>query len=153
MIFLVIIRNKVKSSLCLINCGLRHEDGWGSGGIALRYLTSALDGGEWSASCPGRFTLGKFPRYPLDRRLGGPKSRPGRFGDEKDLLPLPESNPGRPARSPSLYRASSPGSHFFVIIIRNKNTKNNCHNLHSLLLLLHILIARGPLHLALAVIP
>jgi hypothetical protein len=24
------------------------------------YLTSALDGGEWSASLPGRFTAGKI---------------------------------------------------------------------------------------------
>jgi hypothetical protein len=29
---------------------------WGSGGIAPRTLTSALDGGEWSAPRPGRFT-------------------------------------------------------------------------------------------------
>jgi hypothetical protein len=29
---------------------------WGSGGIAPRILTSALDGGEWLASRPGRFT-------------------------------------------------------------------------------------------------
>jgi len=30
---------------------------WGSGGIApIHSLTSALDGGEWSASCPGHFT-------------------------------------------------------------------------------------------------
>jgi hypothetical protein len=33
-----------------------HEAVWGSGGIALPILTSALDGGEWSASRPGRFT-------------------------------------------------------------------------------------------------
>jgi hypothetical protein len=25
------------------------------------FLTSALDGGMWSASCPGRSTLGKGP--------------------------------------------------------------------------------------------
>jgi len=30
---------------------------WESGGIAPRILNSALDGGEWSASRPGRFTL------------------------------------------------------------------------------------------------
>jgi hypothetical protein len=46
------------------------------------FLTSALDGGEWSASLPGRFTPGKEPRYPLDRRLGGPQSRSGRRGEE-----------------------------------------------------------------------
>jgi hypothetical protein len=31
---------------------------WGSGGIAPPFLTSALDEGEWSAVCPGRFTAG-----------------------------------------------------------------------------------------------
>jgi hypothetical protein len=37
------------------------------------YLTSALDGGEWSASRPGRaLPPGKEPRFPLNRRLGGP---------------------------------------------------------------------------------
>jgi hypothetical protein len=29
---------------------------WGSGGIALPLLTSALDGGEWTASRPSRYT-------------------------------------------------------------------------------------------------
>jgi hypothetical protein len=30
---------------------------WGNGGIApLIFFTSAIDGGEWSASRPGRFT-------------------------------------------------------------------------------------------------
>jgi hypothetical protein len=32
----------------------------GSGGIAPPFLTSALDGGEWSASRPGRFTSGEI---------------------------------------------------------------------------------------------
>jgi hypothetical protein len=32
---------------------LYHEDMWGSGGIASPFLTSALDGGEWSASDGG----------------------------------------------------------------------------------------------------
>jgi hypothetical protein len=45
-------------------------------------LTSALDGSEWSASSPGRFTPTEPPRYPLDRRLGGPQSRSGRGGEE-----------------------------------------------------------------------
>jgi hypothetical protein len=38
------------------------------------FLTSALDGGEWSASHPGRFTPREIPWYPLDRRLGGLRS-------------------------------------------------------------------------------
>jgi hypothetical protein len=33
----------------------------GSGGTAPSFLTSELDGGEWSASRPGRFTPGKEP--------------------------------------------------------------------------------------------
>jgi hypothetical protein len=47
-------------------------------------LTSALVGGEWSTSRPGRITPGrKIPRYPLDKRLGGPQNRTGRRGEEK----------------------------------------------------------------------
>jgi hypothetical protein len=51
----------------------RHEDMSGRGGID-----------EWSASRP----LGNRPRYPLDRRLGGPQSRSGRCEVEKYLLPV-----------------------------------------------------------------
>jgi hypothetical protein len=35
------------------------------------FLTSALDGGEWLTSRSGRFTPGKEPRYPVNRRLAG----------------------------------------------------------------------------------
>jgi hypothetical protein len=45
------------------------------------FLTSVLDGGEWSASGPGRaLPPGKDPRYSLDRRLGGPQSLSGHRG-------------------------------------------------------------------------
>jgi hypothetical protein len=47
---------KIKLSLCLFNYALCHEDVWRSRGIAAPFLTSALVGGEWSASRPGRFT-------------------------------------------------------------------------------------------------
>jgi len=48
-------------------------------------LTSALDRGEWSASHPSYFTPGeRAPWYPLDRKLGGPQSRSGRGGEEKN---------------------------------------------------------------------
>jgi hypothetical protein len=54
---------------------------WVSGGIAPRILTSALDGGELSASYPGRFiSRERASWYPLDRRLGGPQNRSGRSG-------------------------------------------------------------------------
>jgi hypothetical protein len=45
---------------------------------------------------PGRFTPGKDPWYPVDRRLGGPQSRSRRGGEKKYILPPA----GRPARSP-----------------------------------------------------
>jgi hypothetical protein len=30
---------------------------WGSGCVAISFLTSALDGGKWSVSCPGSLTV------------------------------------------------------------------------------------------------
>jgi hypothetical protein len=51
----------VKLSLCLTNSALRHEDVCGSGCIDPLFLTSALVGGQWSASHSGRFTPGKSP--------------------------------------------------------------------------------------------
>jgi hypothetical protein len=46
------------------------------------------------------------PRYPLDRRLGGPHSRYGSYGEEKKSCPYRETNSCLPARSSSLYRLS-----------------------------------------------
>jgi hypothetical protein len=54
-------------------------------------LTSATDGGEWSASRPCRLHPRKEPRYPLDRRLGGPQSRYECGGGEKKI-PAPAGN-------------------------------------------------------------
>jgi hypothetical protein len=53
------------------------------------FLTSGLDGGEWSASRPGRFTPGE--RAPLTHWMGGwvgPRGS-GRGGEEKNSRPLP----------------------------------------------------------------
>jgi hypothetical protein len=51
-------------------------------------LTSAVDRGKGSDSRPGCFTpKGKSPCYPLNRRLGGPLSRSGRGGEEKNSQP------------------------------------------------------------------
>jgi hypothetical protein len=81
---------------------------WGSGGIAPLFMTSALDGGEWSVSRPCRFyRRGKSPRYPLDTMLGGPQSQSGRCGEEQNLA-LPGIEPG--PSSPSLYRLLTPSS-------------------------------------------
>jgi hypothetical protein len=53
----------------VLNQAPRHKDVWGSGGIAPPLLTSALDGGEWSASRPGRFIPGERP--PGTHQVGG----------------------------------------------------------------------------------
>jgi len=41
-------------------------------------MTVALEGGEWSAACPGRNLLPGKTRYLFYRRLGGPQGRSGR---------------------------------------------------------------------------
>jgi hypothetical protein len=45
----------------------------------------------------------------------GPQNQSGRCEEEKNFLPVQESKPGRPARSPSLYRLSY--SCIIIIII------------------------------------
>jgi hypothetical protein len=82
----------------------------GSGGIAPPFLTSALDGWEWSASRTGRFTPGETasgthwieswvdPRAGLDAV------------EKRIILPYQESISGFPAGNLSLYRLSYPGS-------------------------------------------
>jgi hypothetical protein len=81
---------KIKLSLCF-NWTPRHKDilvEWRYS--ATHSLTSALDGGEWLTSRPGRFTPQEnSPWYPLDRRLGGPQSRSGGGGEEKNSQPPP----------------------------------------------------------------
>jgi hypothetical protein len=67
--------------------------------------TSAPEGGEWSASRLGRFNpRERAPWYPLDRRLGGPQSRSGRGGEEKNSQPRRESNPRTPIVQPVAQR-------------------------------------------------
>jgi hypothetical protein len=87
------IGGKKKLSLCWTNYALRHEDILGGGGkcIDLRFLDFCTSW-RWVV----RFMLrpfqppleGKSPRNPLDRRLDGPQSRPGRCREVK-ILALP----------------------------------------------------------------
>jgi hypothetical protein len=42
---------------------------------------------------PPLYPQGKKPWHPLDRRLGGPQSRSGRGGEEKNSQPLPGLEP------------------------------------------------------------
>jgi hypothetical protein len=76
------------------------------------FLTSALDRGEWSASCPGRALL------PGERTTGihwtggwvGPRAGLDAGARRKTLCLCRVSNPGRPVRRQSLYCLSYPGS-------------------------------------------
>jgi hypothetical protein len=74
----------------------------------------ALDGGVASYMHRQLYPLGISPRYPFDRKLGGPQSQSGCCGVEKNLLPLRGIETCRPARSPSLYRLRYPGSYNFI---------------------------------------
>jgi hypothetical protein len=49
-------------------------------------MTTALEGGEWSAARPDRFVRAGKTRYPLYRRLGGPQ---GRSGQVRKVSPPP----------------------------------------------------------------
>ena len=76
----------------------------GSRGIALLFLYHGTRRGEESASHPGRSLPPRKTRYPLYRRLGGPR---GRSGQVRNILPPTGiRSPDRPARSQSLYRLS-----------------------------------------------
>jgi hypothetical protein len=77
---------------------------WGVEVSFTHSLTVALDGGEWSAFVPAALTPGKKNWYPFDRRLGGPQSRSGRGGEEKNSQPLQVLKPpDHPACSLALY--------------------------------------------------
>jgi hypothetical protein len=74
------------------------------GGVDIKihvFFNLAVVGGEWSASRSGRFG------YPLYRRMGGPKNRSERRGEEENLallgLELQLQPLGGPARGHSLY--------------------------------------------------
>ena len=71
-------------------------------------LSSALGGGGWSASRPGRFTRGQTPGTQCTRGWMG--RRVGMDGWWKSC-PTGLRSSDRPARSESLYRLSYPGSH------------------------------------------
>ena len=65
------------------------------------FFTTALEGGEGSASRHGRNLRPGKTRYPFYKRLGGPQ---GRCGRAVNLVPTGIRSPDRAARSQSLYR-------------------------------------------------
>jgi hypothetical protein len=75
------------------------------------FLTSALDGSQWSASRPGRaLPPGKEPPVPIVQEAGwAPEPVWTQRLEEKSCL-CRRSNQGRPVRSQSLYSLSYPGS-------------------------------------------
>jgi len=77
----------------------------GSRGIALLFLTAALEEGEGSASRLGHYLPPGKTRYPFYRRMGGTQGRSGRA---ENLVPTGIRSPDRPARSKLLYRLSYP---------------------------------------------
>jgi hypothetical protein len=65
----------------------------------------ALDGAvevSGQLHAPAALSPGKSPRYPFYRRLGGPQSRSGRYGEVKIFYPTGTRTPAPP------HRASSP---------------------------------------------
>src|SRR5215475_4268446 len=70
-------------------------------------MTTALEGGDGSASRPGRSLPPRRTRYPLYRRLGGPH---GPSGQVRKISPPPGFDPRtvQPVAQ-SLYRLSYPG--------------------------------------------
>jgi hypothetical protein len=75
------------------------------------YLTSALDGCEWSTSRPGRaLPPRKEPPVPIGQE--GPRAGLDAGARRKTLCLCQGSNPGRPVRTQTLYWLSYPGSGF-----------------------------------------
>jgi hypothetical protein len=72
----------------------RHEVMWGNGGNAPLILNVCTKWVEWSVSCPYRFySCKKSPLYQMNRRLGGPQSRSGCFGEGHSFFFLPGIEP------------------------------------------------------------
>jgi hypothetical protein len=64
--------------------------------MAPPFLTSALNGDEWSASRQCRFYPGEpGSRHPLDTGLGGPQSRSETYGEQKNPLALLRIEPSK----------------------------------------------------------
>jgi hypothetical protein len=98
---LISVRRTVPSGNIYIGKAVPQHTYGGTGGerrySSHLFLTSALDGGEWSSSRPGRvYPRGMDPGYPLDRRLGGPKTCLDSEVREKIICLCRGSNPDRP---------------------------------------------------------
>jgi hypothetical protein len=100
---------KVKLSLCLTKHHAM-EAYWELRYSSTHSLISALDGGEWLASRPGRFTPKE--RAPGTHWIGDWVGRSGHGVEEKNSQSFPgfeTRSSDRPAPSQSLHRLSYPG--------------------------------------------
>jgi hypothetical protein len=71
---------------------LRPEAACESGSIAPLFLTSAVDGGKWTASCPGRFIRNETAHPPSAHCMGGWGGRESLsecYGEDENILFLP----------------------------------------------------------------
>jgi hypothetical protein len=85
---LIVVTVGVQGNLNLSLSNPRRRIGWDEVWLHT-FSISPLDWGVWSTSRPGRFIHWKECRYPFNRRLDGPRSRRGRFGEEKRRLRAP----------------------------------------------------------------
>jgi hypothetical protein len=77
-------------------------------------MTTALEGGEWSAARPDRTLPPGKARYPLYRRLGGPQ---GRSGQVRKISPPPGFDPRTVQPIASRYTDSATGPTINDLII------------------------------------
>jgi hypothetical protein len=96
---------QVKFFLRLINYSSCHEDVWGSGGIAHIFMTTELDGGEWSVSHTGRFIPGgKNSGIHCIGDWMDPRAGLNSAENRRTFCPSRDSNLDRLACNHSLYR-------------------------------------------------
>ena len=105
-------------------------------------MTMALEGGEGSASRPGRSLTPGKTRYPLYRRLGGPQGRSGQVRkispplgfDPRTVQPVASRYTGYATRLVHVFRPGifsySSISHLMLIL----TSKEHCHLLSKVLL-------------------
>jgi hypothetical protein len=88
--------------------------------MGVPFLTSTPDGGEWSAARPSRFTTGDIaPRTHWIGSCVGPRAGLDAV-EERQNLPCKKSNPGLPARNPSLYLLNYSDSELIVVYLKKK---------------------------------
>jgi hypothetical protein len=76
---------KVNLPLCLIDYAIKYDGMKTKSGGVTQFLTSQIDGGEWSAARPGHL----IPGFQLYRGLGGPRSQFWRSRVKRNRLTLP----------------------------------------------------------------